>query len=88
MNRNQVIALSLIATVLSGCTAGMRATAPAQAEVVAREPARHVRVPAVPERNRLLGTASTITVYTREDLQSTGEMDPVQALRQLDPRFY
>ncbi|MCC6202743.1 MAG: hypothetical protein IT494_07020 [Gammaproteobacteria bacterium] len=87
MNRNQVIALSLIATVLSGC-AGMRTTVSAQPEVAAAEAGKNVRTPAVPERNRMLGTASVITVYTREDLQGTGEMDPARALRQLDPRFY
>jgi hypothetical protein len=87
MNRIQILAMSLAATLLSGC-AGLRATAPAPAEVTVVETAKRVRTPAVPERNRLLGSASNITVYSREDLIGTGEMDPVRALRQLDPRFY
>lgn len=90
--------VAALALNLAGC-AGMRPTASttadaaqaAAAKTQLTDPKTGQRVspdrPRADRRTRL-GSTYTTTIYTREDLANTGEIDLGAALRKLDPRFY
>jgi hypothetical protein len=89
--RPLVLCFSVAALISPLAALAADATTPPAASAKAKKPTCETstasRIQASPAQNCRQNSSSPTRTYTQEDLQRTGEINTVEALRKLDPRF-